>query len=757
MKRSWSGSARNRIRAYRIAAGFTQQQLARTAGVSIGVVRDLEQGRTTRLRTGSADALIRAFGFDDGQAREFASTVLGRTAVSSTAAGIGQGAGLRLSVLGPLTAWLDGAPAQLGSPLQRAVLALLALSPDRLVHREALIDALWDADPPASAVNQVQTYVSKIRWMLDPDRPRRGPQRLLESTGTGYRLRVTAEHLDLLAFQDVVSRAEAARSLRDTTAACGLYQRAMQLWRGDPLADVDRLRHHPAIIGLRRQWSDVIVAYAEAACDTRLYSRVLPYLRRLTLDEPLHERAHALLMIALAGSGRQAAALEVFEDIRRQLDEELGVRPCAQLADAHQRVLQQQVAAGRMAIPEGKPVIRPIQGVRTEPVVPRQLPPPTPHFVGRANELTALAELMDRAVRKEIAAVFAIGGTVGVGKSALGLHWAHLVADRFPDGQLHVNLRGFAPSDAPVTPVEALCGFFDALQVPNEHIPASIEGQASLYRSVLAGKRMLVVLDNAGGSEQVRPLLPGRPGCLVLVTSRSRLTGLVAVDGALSVMLDELGENEARELLKTPGSGSIAFVRSRTPPVTSSGCARVCQWRCPLSRPARPSVLVSGSRRWPASSVTGARGWTPLTPKRLPSACGRRSPGPSTSSTRRQRACSGCSERVPRRTSPFQPPPAWPVFRCTLPVRRSTSWRVSAWFPNASAADTCSTNFSATTPPSRPPPRTHAQGHGHGRLPSARAGVHGFPAQRTRLRRSLYFRYGNLYRSWSPAGPQPSI
>ena len=572
------GSARSRIRAYRIAAGLTQRQLARTAGVSIGVVRDLEQGRTTRLRAGSADALIRAFGFDDGQAREFASTVLGRTAVSSTAAGIGQSAGLRLSVLGPLTAWLDGAPALLGSPLQRAVLALLALSPDRLVHREALIDALWGADPPASAVNQVQTYVSRIRWMLDPDRPRREPQRLLESTGTGYRLRVTAEHLDLLAFQDVVSRAEAARSLRDTTAACGLYQQALQLWRGDPLADVDRLRRHPAVIGLRRQWSDVIVAYAEAACDARLYGRVLPYLRRLTLNEPLHERAHALLMIALAGSGRQAAALEVFDDVRRQLDEELGVRPCAQLADAHQRVLQQQVAAGRMAIPAGAPVIRPIQGVRTEPIVPRQLPPPTPHFVGRASELTALAELMDQAVRKEMAAVFAIGGTVGVGKSALGLHWAHLVADRFPDGQLHVNLRGFAPSDAPVTPVEALCGFFDALQVPNEHIPANIEGQASLYRSVLAGKRMLVVLDNARGSEQVRPLLPGRPGCLVLVTSRSRLTGLVAVDGAQSVMLDELGENEARELLER----RLGLDRVAAEPDAASDIVRLCA-RLPLA------------------------------------------------------------------------------------------------------------------------------------------------------------------------------
>jgi DNA-binding SARP family transcriptional activator/transcriptional regulator with XRE-family HTH domain len=571
-------SARNRIRAYRIAAGLTQQQLASAASISIGVVRDLEQGRTARLRPGSADALIRAFGFAGRQAREFTSAVLGNTVLSSTAAVIGQSAGLWLSVLGPLAAGRDGAPAQLGSPMQRAVLALLALSPDRLVHREALIDALWGADPPASAVNQVQAHVGRIRWLLDPDRPRQDPQRLLESTGTSYRLRVTAEHLDLLAFHDLVSRAEAARSLRDTVAACGLYQQALQLWRGDPLADVDRLRRHPAVIGLRRQWSDVIVAYAEAACDARLYSRVLPYLRRLTLNEPLHERAHALLMIALAGSGRQAAALEMFEDMRRRLDEQLGVRPCTQLADAHRRVLRQQVAAGRTAAPEGTPVIRPIQAVGTAPIVPRQLPSPTPHFAGRSGELTALAKLMDRAARKKVAAAFAIGGTVGVGKSALGLHWAHLVADRFPDGQLYMNLRGFDPSDVPVTPAEALCGLFDALQVPNEHIPASLEGQASLYRSVLAGKRMLVVLDNARGSEQVRPLLPGCPGCLVLVTSRSRLTGLVAVDGAQPVMLDELGENEARELL----ASRLGPDRVAAEPDATRDLVRLCA-RLPLA------------------------------------------------------------------------------------------------------------------------------------------------------------------------------
>jgi DNA-binding SARP family transcriptional activator len=336
--------ARSRIRGYRRAAGLTQRQLADAAGVSIGVVRDLEQGRTAHLRKRSADALIAALGLDACHARQFALAVLGG-AVPFLPAGRDQEARLRLSVLGPLAVWRDGTPAELGPPLQRAVLAVLALSPDRLVHRETLIDALWDADPPATAVSQVQSQVSKLRCMLDPDLSLRDPRRLLLSTGTGYRLRVTAEHLDLLAFEDVAGRAQAARWSKDTAAACELYERALRLWRGDPLANVDRVRCHPSVIGLGRQRSAVTIAYAEAACGARMYNRVLPHLRSLTLREPLHERAHALLMIALAGSGEQAAALTVFEDLRHRLDEQLGMRPCPELADVHQRVLRQQVTA----------------------------------------------------------------------------------------------------------------------------------------------------------------------------------------------------------------------------------------------------------------------------------------------------------------------------------------------------------------------------------------------------------------------------
>jgi len=414
------------------------------------------------------------------------------------------------------------------------------------------------------------------------------------STGTSYRLSVTAEHLDLLAFQDEAGRAQAAQSSQDAAAACDLYEQALRLWRGDPLADVDRLRRHPAVIGLYRQRSAVIVAHAEAACTARLYNQVLPHLRPLTLREPLHERAHALLMIALAGTGRQAAALKVFEDLRHRLDEQLAVRPCAELADAHQRVLRQQIPAAREPPAEPAPAIRLIRAGRATPerAVPRQLPPAIRHFAGRSGELTALTGLMERAMRSGATVVIsAIGGPGGVGKTALALHWAHQVAGHFPDGQLYVNLRGFAPDGEPLPSADALRGFLDALQVPAERTPARLEAGAALYRSLLVGRRVLIMLDNARDAEQVRPLLPGSPGCLVLVTSRSRLTGLVAKNGAHPLMLDVLGENDARELLtrrlgpdrvvaEPQAAGDIVMLCARLPLALSIVAARAAVRPC---------------------------------------------------------------------------------------------------------------------------------------------------------------------------------
>jgi DNA-binding SARP family transcriptional activator/DNA-binding XRE family transcriptional regulator len=306
----------------RRAAGLTQRELADLADVGLGTVRDIEQGRTPRPR--SLARLAGALGLD-------------------VTRGPARPGGYRwLRVLGPLEAWRGGAPVELGPPRQRAVLGLLAVSPDEQVRRETIIDALWD-EPPATAVNLVQSYVSRLRRLLDPSRPARDRAGLLVSTGTSYRLQATPGELDLVAFRQVVDRARAARAAGSAAAACDLYDEALRLWRGDPLADVDLLRDHLAVADLAGRYAAVVGEYAETAFAAGFHERVLPRVEALARTEPLNERAHAQLMIALASTGRQAAALMVYQDLRHRLDEELGIRPGPELTDAHLRVLRQEL------------------------------------------------------------------------------------------------------------------------------------------------------------------------------------------------------------------------------------------------------------------------------------------------------------------------------------------------------------------------------------------------------------------------------
>ncbi|MGH3201377.1 MAG: BTAD domain-containing putative transcriptional regulator [Streptosporangiaceae bacterium] len=535
-----SNRARVLLRGYRRAAGLTQSQLAAAAGVSIGVIRDLEQGRSARLQARSAFGIVSVLGLDARGAGEFLSAAGGGASTDSAGAAV-QGA--RVGVLGPLAVWRAGGLIEAGPPARRVVLGLLALCANELVHRETLVDALWDDGPPATAVNQVQGHVSALRRMLDP-----GRDRLVVSTGTSYRLRLTARQLDLLAFADLAGRAQDARSAGDAAAACDLYEEALKLWRGEPLADVDALRPHPIIAGLNARRDAVTIAYAEAACQMGAYDRALPVICPLARREPLDERAHAVLMLALAGSGRQAAALEVFTEIRRRLDEQLGVGPCAELADSHLRVLRGDlpyVDGGR-----GRAVLRPPAAVR--PPVPRQLPPAPPQFTGRAAELATLTGWLDGHGEQAppTMVISVIGGMAGVGKTALAVHWAHQVAGRFGDGQLYVNLHGYDPGP-PVTAADALAGFLRALGVAGQDVPPEKDERAARFRSLLAGKQMLVVLDNAGSAEQVRPLLPGNSACAVVVTSRDALAGLVARDGASGLDLGPLSPADADGLVRT--------------------------------------------------------------------------------------------------------------------------------------------------------------------------------------------------------------
>ncbi|HET9893436.1 MAG TPA: BTAD domain-containing putative transcriptional regulator [Streptosporangiaceae bacterium] len=536
------------LKEHRRAAGLSQRELAELAQVSIGVVRDLEQCRTTRLRAESIRRLGGALGLDEGRAREF-----GRAAgPSGKRPGAGRpcpslGAGFRLAILGPAAGWRDGGRIGLGPARQRAVLGLLALTPNVPVPRKTIIDALWGGDLPASAVHLVQVYVNRLRRLL-------GPGRLVTSAGSSYELVVTGGQLDLMVFEAHAARAARAHAAGELGPACEAYALALDTWRGEPLADIEVLQAHPVVVALRQRRCDLVIRYAEAAITAGWHEKVLPRLRELAAAEPLNERAHAALMLALAGNGEQAAALALFDELRRHLDDQLGVRPGAELTDAQQRVLRHAVP--QREVPRAGP--QTLAGSRvsdgrhsavTVAVAPRQLPAVVPDFTGRAGELAALAKALDDSGAGQRVRIVTITGVAGVGKTTLAVHWAHHAARHFPDGQLYVNLRGFDPSGSPVAAADAVLGFLAALSVPAEMVPATADAQAGLYRSLLADRRMLVVLDNARDPAQVRPLLPGSPGCLVVVTSRSWLAGLVAAEGASQVSLDVLGDGEAAELL----------------------------------------------------------------------------------------------------------------------------------------------------------------------------------------------------------------
>jgi DNA-binding SARP family transcriptional activator len=522
------------IRDFRQAAGLTQHELAARATLSVGSVRDLEQGRTRRPQQSSLAALVAALGLNSTQTGDLERAAAGR--------------GLWLQVLGPLAAWRDGTAVGLSGRAQRVVLGLLALSPGSLLHRSAFIDILWPGNPPASAVNLVQVHVSRLRRVLMlgsgtlPDR-----SDCLSSAGTSYRLQVGSGQLDLLRFDQLIVDARTAHADGDDAAACYEYEQALGLWRGDPLADVELLCEHPAVKGLSRRRAEAVIEYAQVGSAVGWHKRVLPALRELAWREPLNEQAHAQLMTALAGCGQQAEALAVYRDLRRRLDDELAMRPGQELVNAHQLVLGQNIVpasatiTANVATAAGPAMIG---GNRGGQPVPLQLPLAAPFFTGRATELSALRQLLDA----ETVAIAVVSGAPGVGKTALAVHWAHQVAGQFPDGQLYVDLRGFDPSADPIRPAVAVRGFLAALGVPVGEMPSSPEARQSLYRSLLARRRTLLVLDNAWDERQVRPLLPACPGSLVLITSRNQLAGLAAAEGACLFRLDVLSDAEARQM-----------------------------------------------------------------------------------------------------------------------------------------------------------------------------------------------------------------
>ncbi len=575
------------VREYRHEAGLTQRQLAARSGLSLAALRDFEQSRRHRPRANSLAALAEALGLDPDQIAS-----LGRAAAlprerpapvsSSHSAGeglssgraapaAGRGPGLWLATLGPLEAWRDGTPLSLGPPARRAVLGLLLMDPGTRVRRDAIVDVLWGDSPPRTAVGLVQAHVSRIRKILSPPGCPAGDE-VISSVRGAYRLVAAPWDVDLLVVRDLGGRAAAAWADGDEASAVDYYEQAVGLWRGEPFADVDELSGHPGIISLRLELNGMLLRYAEAACAIGQYHRVLPRLRALAHAEPLNELAHARLMIALAGSGQQAAALRLYGELRSRLDRELGIYPGDELTQAYVRVLRQDLSMG-------SPVPPLVRSPAAGQVIPRQLPVGPRALFGCHSELAALTALMEPGQERAGSVVIAaLTGMAGVGKTALAVYWTHQVADLFPDGQLFVNLRGAGPSGLPIAPTNAVRGFLTALGVPITRIPADTDGQAALYRSLLAGRRMLVVLDNARNAEQVRPLLPASPGCLVVVTSRNRLIGLAAAEGAHLMTLGLLSTAESRDLL----AANLDPVRARAEPAAVGELIALCG-RLPLA------------------------------------------------------------------------------------------------------------------------------------------------------------------------------
>jgi DNA-binding SARP family transcriptional activator/tetratricopeptide (TPR) repeat protein len=442
-------------------------------------------------------------------------------------------------ILGTVEAYAPAGPVDIGPPRQRTVLAALLIDAGRAVPVSMLVDRIWGDAPPELARRSLHSYIARLRRIVDAISTPQAPARLVRRSG-GYQLQVSPEQVDVLRFRALVEQSrEAGRSGAEQAA---LLRDALALWRGEPLTGTSgdwaaRLREQ-----LAQQRLGAAVAWARAELRLGNAAALTGPLGDLVAEHPLVEPLATSYLLALRAAGRSAEALRHYETVRRGLADTLGVDPTAELRQAYHTVLRPDPEPSTAA---GGPQQ---EHERVGPV-PAMLPPDINGFTGRAAQLAELDRLAGAGGQPGTVVIAALSGTAGIGKTALAVHWAHRVAGRYPDGQLYVNLRGFDPAASPVPPAQAVRILLDALGVPARRIPAEPDAQVGLYRSELAGRRVLVLLDNARDAAQVRPLLPGSPTTTVLVTSRKQLTGLVAAEGARPLTLPMLNTTEAYELL----------------------------------------------------------------------------------------------------------------------------------------------------------------------------------------------------------------
>ncbi|WP_213005884.1 AfsR/SARP family transcriptional regulator [Paractinoplanes toevensis] len=432
---------------------------------------------------------------------------------------------MEVRVLGPIEVCVAGSPVDAGAARQRAVLAVLAIEAGRPVSPGVLLERVWGADPPQRVRHNLHVYISRIRQLFAAAG---APGAVVRRSG-GYVLDLPPGATDTGRFRDLVARAGAAPAER-----VRLLGEAIDLWRGEPLGGLPGEWAERERQAWQRRHVEAILQWAAAKRQAGDLDGAVEAMLRLSADHPYDEAVAVELMRTLAAGGQRARALDHYRAVRARFVDDLGTEPGSTLRQVHRELLSEE-----------------------------PLPPPATHrgpallpsdawgFTGREPQLARLDETLAGSAEQPTAVpIGLITGAPGVGKTTLAVHWAHRVAARFPDGQLYVNLRGFDPGGRTTAPADAVRRFLDALGVPATGVPQGLEAQAALYRSLISGRRMLVVLDNAHDADQVRPLLPGTSSVVVLVTSRNRLTGLVAIDGARPLTLDVMSRAESRELLQ---------------------------------------------------------------------------------------------------------------------------------------------------------------------------------------------------------------
>ncbi|GAA1524732.1 BTAD domain-containing putative transcriptional regulator [Kribbella lupini] len=481
------------------------------------------------------------------------------------------------TVLGPVRAWQGETELRLGSPQQRAVLAALLVREGAQATIGELIDAVWGSgDIPESAAQTVRTYVHRLRRVLDPGRP--AAQSVIASIGDGYALTAAAGTLDLGVFKQHVADAQAAANFRDLGRAERLLREALALWHGTALAGIPGEYAETQRVYLGKLRLAALELLMTAQLELGSATEAAAELATITAEHPYDERFRELHMTALYRSGRQAEALAVYQDCQKLLANELGIDPGPALQELHEQVLRGEVPPAQHSAATARPGsgFRAGAGSPDDPStarpVPAQLPADHRGFSGRKTELLAAVQKLDRA------GVAVITGMAGVGKTTFAVHLAHRFAGRYPDGQLYLDLRGFASGAEPVAPEDALRSLLEALDVPAETIPRDLAGRAAMFRTLLSGRRILLLLDNAKNAEQVRPLLPGEATSLVLITSRDRLTSLLVTDDADLITLDVLEPAEARTFLV----GKLGARRVGAEPEAAEEILRRCG-RLPLA------------------------------------------------------------------------------------------------------------------------------------------------------------------------------